>query len=121
MPFWTFFSVRPALDALARHLEDSDPYRSVDIMQFQHGVPSAGIASPADWLRVAQRHAPRAQMLGVDAERFPHDIATLARYGPALSRLPDARHPWTPLSIDALLTALSRHSEIHLVATPTGG
>ncbi len=116
VPFWTFFSVQPALESLARHLEDSEPYRSVEIMQFQHGVPSAGIASPADWLRVARRHAPRAQMLGVDAERFPHDIATLARYGPALNRLPGARHPWTPLSVDSLLMALAQHREIQVAA-----
>ena len=100
VPYWTFFSVLPALEAFARHLEQSEPYTDIDILQFQHGVYSAGIATPDDWLRVARRHAPRARMVGLDPRRFPHDIATLARYGPSLQKLPDAQHPWTPPSID---------------------
>jgi hypothetical protein len=40
VPFWGFFSVQPAVRALASHLEAADPYRAVDVLLFQHGVES---------------------------------------------------------------------------------
>jgi hypothetical protein len=112
VPFWTFFSVRPALEAFACHLEDSEPYRQVDILQFQHGVRSAGIAAPDEWLAVARRYAATAELTGVDPRRFPHDIATLARYGPRLDALPAASHPWSPLAVGTAVERLSAHPEL---------
>jgi hypothetical protein len=112
VPFWTFFSVRPALEAFARHLEDSEPYRHVDILQFQHGVRSTGIAAPDEWLTVARRYAGKAELTGVDPRRFPHDIATLARYGPRLGALPPASHPWSPLAVETAVERLSAHPEL---------
>ena len=88
------------------------PPRGYERLAVQHGVRSAGIATPDDWLRVARRHAPRARMVGLDPRRFPHDIATLARYGPSLQKLPDAQHPWTPPSIDTTVEALAGDADI---------
>lgn len=99
VPFWTFFSVQPALRALETHLQASGPYREVDILLFQHGVRSAGIADPEHWLAVARRHGAAARLLAVDPRRFPHDIASLGRYGRALADLPPAQQPWTPLDV----------------------
>lgn len=107
VPYWTFFPVRPALHALARHLAASPPYRHVDVLLFQHGVRSSGVASPADWLDVITRSGARGRLLGLDPRRFPHDIASLARYGPALDGLPPARVPWSPLGLDRALAGLS--------------
>jgi hypothetical protein len=106
VPFWAFFSVQPALDALDAHLGSSPPYRDVHLLLFQHGVDSAGIASPDDWVSVIRRHGATPHLLALDRRRFPHDIALLGRYGPALAKLPPARRAWTPLSLDTALSGL---------------
>ena len=115
VPFWTFFSVEAALDSLRAYLEDAVPYRDVDLMLFQHGVPSAGIADPDQWLRVASARGARARLLGLDPRRFPHDIATIARYGPALDALPDSGRPWTPLDVATVVQSVRRSSSVSVV------
>lgn len=109
VPYWTFFSVQPALRALQEYLAGADRYSDVGIMCFQHGVHSLGIASPQEWLDVARRSGARAHLVGVDASRFPHDIGALGRYGAELARLPNARHPWSPLPVDDAVAALAAH------------
>jgi hypothetical protein len=106
VPFWTFFSVRPALQALEAHLEASAPYRMVDVLLFQHGVRSEGIAYPDQWLATARRHGATARLLAADRSRFPHDIASLGRYGRALADLPPARQPWSPLAVGDAIQGL---------------
>jgi hypothetical protein len=108
VPYWTFFSVQPALRAFAAHLERSAPYREIDILLFQHGVESAGIAQPDEWTSVARRHGATPRLLALDRDRFPHDIASLARYGRAMAGLPSARSPWSPLELDRALDGLRR-------------
>jgi hypothetical protein len=107
VPFWTFFAVQPALDALDAHLAAVPPYREVDVLLFQHGVDSAGIAEPDEWLAVARRHGAAARLLAVDPRRVPHDVASLGRYGRALAGLPRATRPWTPLGVDHALDGLA--------------
>jgi hypothetical protein len=106
VPFWAFFSVQPALRALEEHLHRSAPYRSVDILLFQHGVRSEGIAAPDDWVRTVRRHGARPNLLALDPRRFPHDIATIGRYGRAMASLPSARSPWSPLDVSHALAGL---------------
>jgi hypothetical protein len=115
VPFWTFFSVEPALDSLRAYLEEAAPYRYVDLMLFQHGVLSAGIADPDQWLRVASARGARASLLGLDARRFPHDIATITRYGPALQALPDSGRPWTSVDIATAVQSLTRSTSLSVV------
>jgi hypothetical protein len=99
VPYWTFFSVRPALNALHDHLARSDRYRTVDILLFQHGADSEGIATPDQWESVVRRHGAEPRFPALDRRRFPHDIALNARYDRALRALPRARHPWTPMPV----------------------
>jgi hypothetical protein len=120
VPFWTFFSVQAALDSLRAYLEDAAPYRDVDLMLFQHGVPSPGIAGPEEWLRVAEVNGAHARLLGLDARRFPHDIAAIARYGPALRELPEKGRPWTPLDVTTAVQGLSRSSSLSVLTESEG-
>ncbi|OZM76421.1 hypothetical protein [Pseudonocardia sp. MH-G8] len=106
VPFWTVFCVQSALGALDAHLAVSARYRAVDILAFQHGVRSAGIAEPDEWLAVARRHGAAARLVALDPRRFPHDIATLGRYGRALADLPPAHRPWTPLDATTAIRSL---------------
>jgi hypothetical protein len=107
VPFWTFFAVQPALRALDAHLAAVPPYRAVDVLLFQHGVESAGIATPDEWLATASRHGATARLLALDPRRFPHDVASLGRYGTALAALPRAVRPWSPLDVDDALDGLA--------------
>jgi hypothetical protein len=108
VPYWTFFSVQPALRAFAEHLNAAEPYRWIDILLFQHGVRSAGIATPQEWLDTARGTGAEARLLAQDPCRFPHDVASLGRYGRALAELPSARSAWTPVDVDAALCGLAR-------------
>jgi hypothetical protein len=108
VPYWTFFSVQAALDALDDHLARADPYREVDVLLFQHGADSLGIARPADWEAVVRKHGATPRLLALDRSRFPHDIAINARYDRVLAELPRARHPWSPLSIEKGLAGLEQ-------------
>jgi hypothetical protein len=108
VPYWTFFSVQPALRAFAEHLRTTEPYRRIDIMLFQHGVWSAGIATPPEWLHTARTTGATARLLAQDPDRFPHDIASLGRYGRALAALPPARTAWSPLDVAAALAGLAQ-------------
>ena len=75
VPFWTFFSVQPALDSLRHYLQTvTDPYREAHLMLFQHGVNSTGIARPEQWAHVLREHDIQVNFLGLNPRRFPHDI-----------------------------------------------
>jgi hypothetical protein len=106
VPFWTFFAVQPALRALEEYLAAADPYRHVDVLLFQHGVRSAGIASPPEWVAAVRRHGAQPRLVGLDPRRFPHDIGAMGRYGPALAALPSPHRPWRPLTLDVALAGL---------------
>jgi hypothetical protein len=106
VPYWTFFPVQPALRALDEHLARAERYRSVDVLLFQHGVESAGIAGPDDWVATVRRHGAEPRLLALDRPRFPHDIAINARYARALDDLPPARQPWSPLPVERALDAV---------------
>ena len=103
VPFWTFFSVQPALAARDAHLSSSPRYRDVHVLPFQHGVDSQGIATPADWAAVIRRHGASPHFPGLSLRHHPHDIGLLGRYGSALRRLPGGIEPWSPLTVEAAL------------------
>jgi len=106
VPFWAFFSVRPAVQALDDHLAGSARYDDVYVLPFQHGVDSEGIATPAAWAATIRRHGATPHFVGLDLDRFPHDIGLLGRYSSALNALPAASEPWSPLEVTAGLAAL---------------
>lgn len=107
VPFWSFFSVQSARAALEDHLARSDPYAVVRLLLFQHGADSPGIATPADWTATIERYGARADFLGLDTAKFPHDIGFLGRYGSRLARLPRARRLWSPLDVNTALSGLA--------------
>ena len=109
VPFWTFFAVQPARQALDDYLGRTEPFHDVHLFFFEHGVRSPGIATPADFADTVRRHGAAPHIEAVDVAKFPHDIGTLGRYGPAFRRLPRARAPWSPLPVADALSALGRH------------
>ncbi|MBO0811900.1 MAG: hypothetical protein J2P23_07610 [Microlunatus sp.] len=107
-PFWTYFPVQDAVRSLDRHLAASAPYRKVLVLAFQHGVRSPGMAGAEDFAAVIRRHGAEPELLAVDPRRWPHDIASMARYGAALDAIPPARLAWSPIGVGAAVEALGR-------------
>lgn len=97
VPFWTYFAVRDALDALDAHLASSPPYAELLVGLFQHGVASPGVIRPTDVDDVAARHGVPARTLGLRRRGWPRDIGALDRFGSRLRREPDAGLPSSPL------------------------
>ena len=54
-----------------------------------------------------EKYGARADFLGLDTDKFPHDIGFLGRYGPRLATLPRARRLWSPLDVNTALTGLA--------------
>lgn len=113
VPFWTFFPVQPAADDLAGYL-DQTSYDDIDIMLFNHGTRSRGLAPASSWQRLADRAGHTGRLLAVDASAFPDDFAVFARYSRALRALPDAARPWRPLPVDDALAGLGQSPRITL-------
>lgn len=89
-PFWTVFGVEPSADALERYLDRVEPYERIDIVLFNHGVRSAGLADVDRWRALARRATVSGRLLGVRPDRYPADFASLVRYSAALRHIPDA-------------------------------
>lgn len=102
VPFWTYFPVQEALHSFDNYLS-ATPYDQASVTMFQHGVESAGLASPADFERVARSHGTRSDLIAVNPDKSPHDIGSMTRYGPELQAVSDARLRWELL--DPLVAA----------------
>lgn len=109
VPFWTFFPVQPALQALDDYLQTAEPYADVHLFAFEHGADSPGIATPDEFAATVRRHGARPHIEALHRGKFPHDIGSLARYGPAYQALPRAQHPFSALSLDDALPHLAQH------------
>ncbi|MGA8113026.1 MAG: hypothetical protein WCA46_05135 [Actinocatenispora sp.] len=107
-PFWTVFGVQDSADALASYLDTVPPYDDIDILLFSHGVRSAGFADTDRWRALASRAKRRGRLLAVRADRYPADFASLARFVPALRRLPSSATPASALSLDDLVVEIDR-------------
>lgn len=106
VPYWTYFAVREAADALDAYLGAAEPYRRVDLMMFQHGVDSPGRATPEELEDVVRRHGAEPHLFALHRDRDPHDMGALGRYTPAFRCLPDGP-PWRTLAAGTALRALA--------------
>jgi hypothetical protein len=82
VPYWTAFPVQDALHSVAGYLRERR-YREIDVLLFPHGVRSAGIAEPQDWLRLRE-HGGVVRLPATDTGRYPADFAALAAYSSAI-------------------------------------
>lgn len=113
VPFWTFFPVQSAAQALAAYL-DRAAYDDIDVLLFSHGVRSRGLADAQTWERLAGRARRRGGLLGVDRSAFPADFPVFARYASALRSLPDATRPWSPMAVHDALAGLADASGVRV-------
>jgi hypothetical protein len=106
-PFWTMFPVEPSALLAQSYLDSRAAFGEVDALLFNHGARSAGLAAARVWQNLIARGQRPGHLLGVDAARFPIDFAALARYGPALRRLPSAPRPATTHPLGEIIEGTS--------------
>jgi hypothetical protein len=94
------------LAALRAHLRER-AYEQVDVLLFPHGVRSAGIAEPQDWLRLRE-FAGDVRLPATDARRYPADFRALATYSSAIPR-GDRR---VRVNVRTILDALDRQGHV---------
>ncbi|GAA1337376.1 hypothetical protein GCM10009635_46270 [Actinocatenispora thailandica] len=118
-PFWTVFAVEHSAAALERYLDATEPYRDIDVLLFNHGVRSAGMAGVDRWSALARRARHRGRLLAVDPDRFPADFASLARFVPLLRREPAGRQPHAGITLTDIADEAARWPGVRL--TPNDG
>ena len=87
VPFWLVFNAEPSAEVLHRFLDERPGFREIFISLFPNGVEAIGQATMDDWQRILDRATERGDLLGVDREKFPADLAALVRYSKAMERL----------------------------------
>jgi hypothetical protein len=99
VPYWTVFPVQPAIEALRRYLDTTEPYARLQVGLFCHGVHSVGMATTDQWRDVLRRATVAGAFAGVSPKRYPSDPQTFFNFQRALRAVPE-RHPLAqPLSL----------------------
>lgn len=100
VPFWTYFGVQSAVESLRFHLQNSDPYREVNVLLFQHGADSPGVAYPNDFEGVVRESGADPRMIALRVNKSPRDIGSMGRYNSVLAKEPSANLPFRALEGD---------------------
>lgn len=99
VPFWMTFTTDTSADRLAAYLDDTLPYDYIDLMLFQHGVRSAGLAPVERWRALLRRARRRARFVALEPARHPSSSSTYIRYIDSLKRIPDRFPLAAPLAL----------------------
>lgn len=102
VPYWITFNAEPGVRRLAAYLDRAEPYDVIEATLISNGTWTPGLAGPAEWRPIFDRAASAGRLAGVDAGRFPTDLAVFARYRDSLRR---TRPRWplpTPLRAEEL-------------------
>jgi hypothetical protein len=78
----------------------------VDVLLFQHGAESPGVAYPADFERVIHDAGGEPRMIAFRPEKSPRDIGAMGRYNSVLAREPSANLAFRPLEVGTVLDKL---------------
>jgi hypothetical protein len=92
-PLWTIFPVAASARRVREFLDTRPRFTVIDVLLFNHGVVSAGLAEASVWQELVDSGERPGSLLGVRSDQFPVDFAALARYGPALRGLETAPRP----------------------------
>lgn len=98
VPFWMLSSVERSAERLERYLDGADPFDSIHLTLFSHGVKSVGVAPIERWRSILSRARKEGSFAGVDPERYPHDLGVHARLAGDLERIPSRYAVPGPLS-----------------------
>jgi hypothetical protein len=113
VPFWLRFNMQPSYEDLRRYLGRADPYDHIHVNLFSQGLCSPGVVPLQQWRELITTQARvRGEVIGVDEDAYPVDVASTLRYQPAFQALPP-RHPLpAPLPVEAIDEFLSSAPDI---------
>lgn len=86
VPFWITFNGEPDLQRLGDYLDDTDLYERIEATLVSNGTWTIDLAAPERWEATFARARRGGGLAGVDAKRFPTDLAVFARYADTLRR-----------------------------------
>lgn len=110
VPYWATFNTEPGVEHLLAYLDETDPYEVIEATLVSNGTFTPGLAGPDHWDPVLRRATRQGRLAGVDAARFPTDLAVFARYRDTLRRsrprypLPE---PLEPAELDKFAAEVS--------------
>ncbi|HET9731296.1 MAG TPA: hypothetical protein VFP54_01365 [Acidimicrobiales bacterium] len=102
VPYWCTFNGGPGMSRLCRYLDQVDKYRVIEATLVSNGTRTVGVAGPDQWNDVFGRATSVGRLAGVDAGRFPTDLAVFARYRDTLRRGGPRRPVPAPLTPEAV-------------------
>jgi hypothetical protein len=77
VPFWIAFNTGASAEAVDRYLDHRPAFEDISLVLMSNGVTSIGLASPARWRAVLARAGSEGRFLGLNARKYPADIASL--------------------------------------------
>jgi hypothetical protein len=80
VPFWMKLNADPSAEWLEQYLKVADPYDEIYLMLFSNGVESVGLAGTDRWKKILSQARKKHDFLGVNAENYPQDLASMIRY-----------------------------------------
>lgn len=111
VPYWMTFNSDKGASHLESYLDHSEAFSTIHISVIANGMESPGLAGFDRWRAIQGRATVSGDFAGLDADRYPSDLATFARYrDPLLASRPRRPLP-PPLStgeVDAALGAYAR-------------
>jgi hypothetical protein len=95
VPYWMTFNSDTAAAHLDRYLEGSQLFSTIDIALIANGMSAPGLAPLRRWRQLQGHAAHGGELAGVDARRYPSDLASFVRYRDRL-RSTRPRYPLPP-------------------------
>ncbi|MDV2994606.1 MAG: hypothetical protein N4J56_004260 [Chroococcidiopsis sp. SAG 2025] len=102
MPFWTVFNDRMSAERLEEYLNTAKPYDKIYANLFSNGLHALDQTSIDEWRSILNRGGDCCQFVGVNEQKYPHDLASSIRHYTQLKKL-HGRYPIPePLTLDQL-------------------
>jgi len=113
IPFWLMSGADSSAASLGRFLDRQPRYRDIDMLLYATGTESIGLAPLARWQGLLDRAMNEGAFVGVDTERYPHDLASFAHFDAALRARAPLFAPPPPLSVEKVISGIERYGARH--------
>ncbi|MBD3245962.1 MAG: hypothetical protein GF333_03030 [Candidatus Omnitrophica bacterium] len=104
IPYWMPFNTSASFQSVQRYMEGVESFDEIYLMLMSNAVRGIGSVSIEEWKTLLRRARRRGEFIGVDEEKFPHDLGSYIKYHKDLRKKIGARYPMSrPLGIDEFL------------------
>ncbi len=92
IPFWMPFNTASSYEAAGSYLKTSGRFDEIYLMIMSNAVEGIGCKSIGQWKKLIKKARKRGCLIGVDEEKFPHDLGSFIKYHKDLQKKITARH-----------------------------